>query len=216
MAQVRKPEMRRRIEQAALEQFAERGYAGASIASIAAAAGTAPANVYRYVADKADLFAQVVPHALVERHDELLDRRIASLGAAAGAGAGTGTGRRACACSRRSTRSVARADRDARARCAGSEPRTGTGTGSSAASGSATHAGTCAGTGASQGRTQGAAARGRRRHHGLRCRQRVARWRCRTWRCWAVGLPAVRTASQGRCPDRHDANAGASRSHGES
>ena len=88
MAQVRKPEMRRRIEQAALEQFAERGYAGASIASIAAAAGTAPANVYRYVADKADLFAQVVPHALVERHDELLDRRIASLGAAAGAGAG--------------------------------------------------------------------------------------------------------------------------------
>lgn len=79
MAQVLKTEMRRRIEAAALRQFADHGYAGASIASIAAEAGTAPANVYRYVTDKPALFAAVIPPEVRDRHVELLDARIAGL-----------------------------------------------------------------------------------------------------------------------------------------
>jgi AcrR family transcriptional regulator len=79
MAQVLKPEVRGRIEDAALHAFAAHGYAGTSMAAIAAAAGTAPANLYRYVASKQALFDAVVPRALVTRHDALLDRRIATL-----------------------------------------------------------------------------------------------------------------------------------------
>ncbi len=79
MAQVLKPEVRARIEAAALRCFADRGYPGTSMAAIAAEAGTAPANLYRYVADKEALFAAVVPPGLAARHDELLDTRIAAL-----------------------------------------------------------------------------------------------------------------------------------------
>ncbi len=79
MAQVLKPEVRARIEAAALRCFADRGYPGTSMAAIAAEAGTAPANLYRYVADKEALFAAVVPPGLAARHDELLDTRVAAL-----------------------------------------------------------------------------------------------------------------------------------------
>jgi AcrR family transcriptional regulator len=79
MAQVLKPEVRSRIEAAAVRCFADQGYAGTSMATIAAAAGTATANIYRYVASKEALFAAVVPRELVARHDVLLDRRIAAL-----------------------------------------------------------------------------------------------------------------------------------------
>ena len=79
MAQVLKPEVRARIETAALRCFADRGYAGTSMAEIAAAAGTAPANVYRYVASKEELLAAVVPADLPARHDRLLDARVAAL-----------------------------------------------------------------------------------------------------------------------------------------
>lgn len=88
MAQVLKPEMRARIERAALRCFADRGFAGTSMAEIAAAAGTAPANVYRYVASKEELLAAVVPADLPARHDRLLDARVAALaGQAADQGA---------------------------------------------------------------------------------------------------------------------------------
>ncbi|WP_166532304.1 TetR/AcrR family transcriptional regulator [Blastococcus xanthinilyticus] len=79
MAQVRKPEVRARIESAALRCFAEQGYPGTSMAAIAAAAGTAPGNVYRYFPSKETLFAAVVPGDLADRHDELLDGRVAAL-----------------------------------------------------------------------------------------------------------------------------------------
>jgi AcrR family transcriptional regulator len=79
MPQVRKPEVRRRIEDAALRCFADRGYARTSVAAIAEAAGTAPANVYRYVPDKEVLFRTVVPPDLPDRHDALLDTRVAAL-----------------------------------------------------------------------------------------------------------------------------------------
>ena len=81
MAQVLKPAVRARIEAAALECFAHQGYPGTSMAQIAAAARTAPANVYRYVASKEALFDAVVPAGLATRHDRLLDTRIAALSA---------------------------------------------------------------------------------------------------------------------------------------
>ena len=79
MPQVQKAEVRDRITQAALRCFAEHGYPGTSVAAIAAAAGTAPGNVYRYFPSKEALFAAVVPAELVARHDELLDTRVAAL-----------------------------------------------------------------------------------------------------------------------------------------
>lgn len=79
MAQVLKQAVRARIQHAALRCFAERGYAGTSMAGIAAAAETAPGNVYRYFASKEALFTSVVPAELVQRHSDLLDARVSAL-----------------------------------------------------------------------------------------------------------------------------------------
>jgi AcrR family transcriptional regulator len=79
MAQVLKPEIRARIEEAALRCFADQGYPGTSIAAIASLAGIAPANVYRYFRSKERVFDAVVPADLPVRHDRLLDSRIAAL-----------------------------------------------------------------------------------------------------------------------------------------
>ncbi len=79
MAQVLKLEVRAGIEAAALRCFADRGYDGTSVAQIAAEAGTAPGNVYRYFASKRALFDAVVPETLPARHDRLLDARIEAL-----------------------------------------------------------------------------------------------------------------------------------------
>lgn len=79
MAQVLKPQMRARIDDAALRCFAQRGFPGTSVADIAAAAGTAPANVYRYHRSKEALFDAVVPADLPTRHDALLDARVEAL-----------------------------------------------------------------------------------------------------------------------------------------
>ncbi|MFN8082120.1 MAG: TetR family transcriptional regulator [Kineosporiaceae bacterium] len=91
MAQVLKPEVRARIEAAALSCFARYGYEGTTMARIAAAAETAPANMYRYVSSKEALFAVVVPEELPLRHDELLDARVEALGAG-GSAAGSAAG----------------------------------------------------------------------------------------------------------------------------
>lgn len=79
MTQVLKPSVRARIEDAALRSFAGHGYEGTSMAMIAAAAGTAPANLYRYYSSKETLFDAVVPADLARRHDALLDTRITAL-----------------------------------------------------------------------------------------------------------------------------------------
>jgi AcrR family transcriptional regulator len=79
VAQVLKADMRDRITAAALRLFAERGYAGTSMTQLAAEAGMAPGNLYRYFPSKEALFAAVVPHDLAERHDRLLDTRVAAL-----------------------------------------------------------------------------------------------------------------------------------------
>ncbi len=92
MAQVLKEAVRRRIEEAALRCFAERGYPGTSVAAIAAAAGTAPGNVYRYFPSKEALFDAVVPRQLADRHDQLLDARVTALARRGSADAGAGAG----------------------------------------------------------------------------------------------------------------------------
>lgn len=79
MAQVLKPEVRGRIEAAALECFARLGYEATTVARIAERAGVAAGNVYRYVASKEALFAAVLPADLPQRLDALLDQRIAAL-----------------------------------------------------------------------------------------------------------------------------------------
>jgi AcrR family transcriptional regulator len=81
MAQVLKPAVRARIEEAALRLFADRGYAGTSMAEIAAAADVASANLYRYFASKEALFDAVVPAEILSRHDDLLDTRVEALAA---------------------------------------------------------------------------------------------------------------------------------------
>ncbi|WP_369255216.1 TetR/AcrR family transcriptional regulator [Geodermatophilus amargosae] len=81
MAQVLKQEVRARIEDAALRCFAEHGYPGTSIVTIATHAGVAPGNVYRYFRSKRLVFDAVVPADLPARHDRLLDTRIAALAA---------------------------------------------------------------------------------------------------------------------------------------
>jgi AcrR family transcriptional regulator len=79
MAQVLKPEVRERILHEALRRFADDGYAGASLGSIAASAGTATANIYRYFPSKEALFRAAIPPDLLARHDELVDRRVEAL-----------------------------------------------------------------------------------------------------------------------------------------
>lgn len=84
MVQVLKQAMRERIEQAALRCFAQDGYDGTSMAQISAAAGTAPANVYRYFSSKQALFDALVPADLAAEHDRLLDSRVQALGQGSG------------------------------------------------------------------------------------------------------------------------------------
>jgi AcrR family transcriptional regulator len=79
MVQVLKPAVRARIQDAALRCFATDGYPDTSMAAVAAAAHTASANLYRYYASKQELFNAVVPQDLADRHDKLLDTRVAAL-----------------------------------------------------------------------------------------------------------------------------------------
>ncbi len=72
MPQVLKREVRDRIEIAALQAFAERGYVAATMTDIARRAGVVPANVYRYYKSKEALFDAVAPASKAEELTELL------------------------------------------------------------------------------------------------------------------------------------------------
>jgi AcrR family transcriptional regulator len=62
------PEAKRlRIAEAAIEEFAERGYGGASISAIVARAGIAKGSFYQYFESKADLFRWLVLEHSAER-----------------------------------------------------------------------------------------------------------------------------------------------------
>ncbi|MCA9636381.1 MAG: TetR family transcriptional regulator [Myxococcales bacterium] len=79
MPQVLKDEVRQRILAAALETFAAQGYAGATIATIAARAGIGAASLYRYYPGKAELFDAVITPAIAGRFEAILERRVAAL-----------------------------------------------------------------------------------------------------------------------------------------
>jgi AcrR family transcriptional regulator len=77
--QILKDAVRDRIVASALEVFAARGYAGAVMGEIAAAAGISTGNVYRYFPGKRELFDAVISPALVRRFRTLLRRRVRAL-----------------------------------------------------------------------------------------------------------------------------------------
>lgn len=79
MPQVRKDDVEQRIRRAALELFAERGYAAASVAEIAERAGVSAGNVYRYFPGKERLFDVVIDDGLVRRFRRLLRRLVRAL-----------------------------------------------------------------------------------------------------------------------------------------
>jgi AcrR family transcriptional regulator len=79
MPQVLKDDVRVRIEAAALEVFAARGYARATMTAIAERAGVGTASTYRYHAGKRALFDAVVPREIARDFEALLDRRVHAL-----------------------------------------------------------------------------------------------------------------------------------------
>jgi AcrR family transcriptional regulator len=79
MAQYLKEDVQQAIAGAALGVFAERGYAGATMAEIARAAGVSTGNIYRYHAGKAELLDAVVSDELVRALRRLLRRRVRAL-----------------------------------------------------------------------------------------------------------------------------------------
>ena len=88
MAQVLKDEVRARVRTAALETFAERGYPGATMAAVAARAGVATGNLYRYYRSKAELFDDVITDEFVEEFERVVGRRVRYFGSLAGDDAG--------------------------------------------------------------------------------------------------------------------------------
>ena len=68
--QYTKQEVRNRILTSARQEFYEKGYEGAAMRSIAAAAGTSLGNLYRYYRNKQELYAAVVGGVV----DECVDR----------------------------------------------------------------------------------------------------------------------------------------------
>lgn len=79
MAQYLKDAVRDRIERAALEVFARKGFRAATVAEIARHAGVSTGNVYRYFPDKTSLFYSVEPQAFVDEFLALLRRRVRAL-----------------------------------------------------------------------------------------------------------------------------------------
>lgn len=80
MPQVLKPELRERILHAALEVFAARGFTHSTMAQIAERANVGTASLYRYYPGKAELFDTALPRELVRQFEELLEKRVRSLG----------------------------------------------------------------------------------------------------------------------------------------
>ncbi|MHB1876836.1 MAG: TetR/AcrR family transcriptional regulator [Streptosporangiaceae bacterium] len=81
---------REAISEAARAQFAERGYQGATIRSIAAAAGVDPALVYHFYDSKESLFAAAMRVPVVP--SEVLSAALAGAGVASSGGAGAASG----------------------------------------------------------------------------------------------------------------------------
>jgi AcrR family transcriptional regulator len=80
MPQVPKEEMRRAILGAAAEELAEAGFERATLASIASRAGTSIGNLYKYFANKEELFDAAIPRETASELSALLRGRVEALG----------------------------------------------------------------------------------------------------------------------------------------
>jgi AcrR family transcriptional regulator len=72
-------EVRHAVLVCAEQAFAERGYAGTTMAHIAERAGVSTGNIYRYFADKETLFAAVLPDAFARSFRRILRQRVNAL-----------------------------------------------------------------------------------------------------------------------------------------
>ena len=72
VAQYLKEEVQQRIDRAALETFAQEGFARATVAAIARRAAISTGNVYRYYPGKEALFEALLPPSFAEQLRELL------------------------------------------------------------------------------------------------------------------------------------------------
>src|SRR5690242_2412012 len=79
MVQRQKDETRRAILDAAAQEFAAVGLERATLASIASKGGTSIGNVYKYFADKGELFRAAIPDDVASELAALLRRRIEAL-----------------------------------------------------------------------------------------------------------------------------------------
>ena len=80
MAQRPKAHVRAAILEAAAAEFADVGFARATLATIARRAGTSIGNLYKYFADKDALFAAAIPPALVAKLKRLFRARMRAVG----------------------------------------------------------------------------------------------------------------------------------------
>lgn len=80
MPQQKKEHVRNAIVAAARRRFAEHGLEGATLAAIAADAETSIGNLYKYFADKAELFAAAVPPERPQELRTLLREQVEALG----------------------------------------------------------------------------------------------------------------------------------------
>lgn len=79
MAQILKFTLHERMLTAAEQVFAEAGYSGATMASIAQRAGISTGNIYRYFDNKEALFSAILPDAFADTFRRLLKRRLSGL-----------------------------------------------------------------------------------------------------------------------------------------
>ncbi|AOT70745.1 TetR/AcrR family transcriptional regulator [Geosporobacter ferrireducens] len=76
--QYKKDEVKEKIDFAALEVFAEKGYTGTKIADIAEKAGVSIGNIYRYYKSKEEIFYTNIPESFPEELKKLLKDKIVS------------------------------------------------------------------------------------------------------------------------------------------
>jgi AcrR family transcriptional regulator len=79
LAQYLKDEVKERIVDAALDVFARKGFARATMVEIASRAGVSTGNIYRYFANKQVLFDEAVPVRFARRFSDLMRRRVEAL-----------------------------------------------------------------------------------------------------------------------------------------
>jgi AcrR family transcriptional regulator len=76
LMQVLKDEVKERIDRAALELFAEKGYGNTTMAEIAGRAGISVGNIYLYYKKKESLFKAVIPEDFLLKFKSYLGKKI--------------------------------------------------------------------------------------------------------------------------------------------